>query len=314
VAVRPEDIETAVAFRRPAVLRRLLQQSDGTSPALDRALARAVRERGTDILAILLAANPPVPVKSRALVVAARAGRETAARALLAAGAEVNGREGGATPLIAAVEGGLTDFARELAVRGADVNARFTGPGEMSEDRFPLRDGGWTALHWAAAGGRPEAVRVLLAAGADPNVKTGRGRTAAACASDPESFQRLRAAGGKGGVTPEGQALIAAASRGDIAEMRRRLRAGVEVDSSDQYGRTALIAAAEEGRAEAVRALLAAGADVNATSYFGYSALSRAANFDHPEIVTLLKQAGADPRLAQEMIGGYPAAPRSAPQ
>ena len=73
---------------------------------------------------------------------------------------------------------------------------------------------------------------------------------------------RPSTAGGAGQVERDA-ALIAAAGRGDEAEVRRLLRAGASVAATDSLGRTALIAAAYGDHVEVGRVLIAAGADVN---------------------------------------------------
>jgi ankyrin repeat protein len=57
--------------------------------------------------------------------------------------------------------------------------------------------------------------------------------------------------------------LIAAATGGDLAEVRRLLAAGASVDAVDASGATALVRAAYGNHLEVARALIAAGADVN---------------------------------------------------
>lgn len=71
--------------------------------------------------------------------------------------------------------------------------------------------------------------------------------------------------------------------------MQQLLRHGVNVNGSDESGRTALIDAANRGLTDAVRILLNAGADVEAkTAGDGKTALILASHDGHPHIVQML--------------------------
>lgn len=96
---------------------------------------------------------------------AARDGRTSAVKKLLAKGADVNCRsKSGYTPLRDAALHGHKKTVEVLIANGADVNAR----------DYPNKT---TALHLAAFAGRVEIVKVLLEAGADANAKNRRGAT-----------------------------------------------------------------------------------------------------------------------------------------
>ncbi|MCK2217449.1 ankyrin repeat domain-containing protein [Actinomadura sp. ATCC 31491] len=98
------------------------------------------------------------------LCAAAAWDREDVAQALLAAGAEVDGREpGGWTALLWAAANGQAATARLLVEAGADVNAQ--------------NDDGDTPLTLAARRGALGVVQVLLEAGADPDKYDGDGDT-----------------------------------------------------------------------------------------------------------------------------------------
>jgi len=98
------------------------------------------------------------------LCAAAATDRTGIAQTLLAAGAEVDGREsGGWTALLWAASNGHADTARVLIEAGADVNA--------------ANDDGDTPLTLAARRGALGVVRELLAAGADPATYDGDGDT-----------------------------------------------------------------------------------------------------------------------------------------
>ncbi|KAK3254034.1 hypothetical protein CYMTET_36738, partial [Cymbomonas tetramitiformis] len=94
-----------------------------------------------------------------ALTVALAFGQETAARALLEAGAGVNAGTG-QRPLHAAAKKGMEEMVRELASKGVEVDA------EDGEGR--------TALTVALAFGQEGAARALLEAGAGVNAGTGQ--------------------------------------------------------------------------------------------------------------------------------------------
>jgi len=67
--------------------------------------------------------------------------------------------------------------------------------------------------------------------------------------------------------------LVLAAETGDLATVRRLLRAGAKVDIRNAEGRTALQAAALGGQAETLRLLLEKGADLNAKDRSDQTAL-----------------------------------------
>ena len=88
---------------------------------------------------------------------AARTGDATAARELIAKGADVNAKfRYGQTPIFKAAERGNTEVVKVLLEKGADVNVRDTFYGA-------------TALTWAADKGHIEVVRALL----DKGIKGG---------------------------------------------------------------------------------------------------------------------------------------------
>jgi ankyrin repeat protein len=132
----------------------------------------------------------------------------------------------------------------------------------------------------------------------------------------PSSDEKLRYAG-----------LLAAAVRGDVAQIRALTSRGESPDVRDTHGRTPLHVATYGGRHEAMRALVAAGADANAlendrydivtiaavandlptlkvalalgasaknvTSRYDGTALIAAAHLGHVEVVRTLIRAGA---------------------
>jgi len=113
----------------------------------------------------------------------------------------------------------------------------------------------------------------------------------------------VSAAQGYDGVVRQGQlqaaraekALYEAAWAVNLAEVRRHIAAGVNVDGfRDTDGWTALIVNALQGYDGVVEELLAGGADVNARSKRGRTALYRAAGGGYTGCVGRLLSAGAD--------------------
>ncbi len=147
-----------------------------SDPAAPRAASRAV--------------SPQAAMLGRRLVEEIESGHEDEARALIAAGADVNFMlEGDGTPLVAAVRRGDVDLVRQLIEAGADVNGAAPGDGNpliAAADRgqMPMLTmlvgagaevnayvlGDETPLINAARENRLEAARYLIAHGADVNL------------------------------------------------------------------------------------------------------------------------------------------------
>jgi ankyrin repeat protein len=72
--------------------------------------------------------------------------------------------------------------------------------------------------------------------------------------------------------------LIEAACSGYTERVKELIKAGTNVNTRDDEGRTALMVASDEGRTEIVELLISAGADVNAKDMNGDTALMYAAN------------------------------------
>ncbi|MCP3961697.1 MAG: PQQ-binding-like beta-propeller repeat protein [bacterium] len=106
------------------------------------------------------------------------------------------------------------------------------------------------------------------------------------------------AAGSTADEQGDGDALIAAAQRQEIDEVRRLLAAGVDVDSESRYGATALFFASDKGNVELVKLLLEKGADVDVSDTFykatplTWSLFSAPESPPHREIVMLLLEHG----------------------
>ena len=124
-------------------------------------------------------------------------GNIEAAKQAIAAGADVNAKDGGGwTPLHHAVEAGHKEIAELLIANGADVNAK---------DKL-----GWTPLFYAAFSGRTEVAELLIAEGVDVNAKDNLGTLRYAASGGHKEIVELLIAngadvyakGGGNGTTP----------------------------------------------------------------------------------------------------------------
>jgi ankyrin repeat protein len=179
------------------------------------------------------------------------------ARALIAAGAPVDGRPvDKETPLITAASYGDAEVAKVLIEAGADVDAR------AAPDSGGVPGG--TALLHASVFGMTDVLDLLVAAGAKV-----RSLEEAAAAGDvtgwltPEADQQARI-----------RALVFAADHQRLDVVDQLIDADTPVDAADEvWGRQALRVAAQHGRPASVRRLLERGADPNVRDQEGLTAL-----------------------------------------
>jgi ankyrin repeat protein len=153
----------------------------------------------------------------------------------LEAGMSPNAKQGGITALMEASRRGKThhEVAAALIRAGAEINV---------QDPY-----GVTPLLFAAISGSPETIRMLLKSGANVKAKDVDGRTALietlTTENDlpPETIEELIEAGSEvnvricGGLTP---LMIAAAGNSRI--LRAIIRAGADLNATDDRGETAL--------------------------------------------------------------------------
>jgi ankyrin repeat protein len=88
--------------------------------------------------------------------------------------------------------------------------------------------------------------------------------------------------------------LATAARNADLAEVRKLIAAGSDVNATEADGTSALLWAAHQGSPELVKVLLDAGADPNAANKFGVTPLLEAARYGDAATVKALLEGGAD--------------------
>ena len=192
-------------------------------------------------------------------------GTGAVARALLAAGAPVDGEPGDPeTPLITAASYGDAEVARVLVEAGADLEAR------AADDSGGVPGG--TALLHAAVFGMTDVVDVLVGAGARVH-----GIEEAAAAGDVTGWLDR--------AEPDARvrALVMAADHQRVDAIDALVAAGTPVDATDPaFGGHPLRTAAENGRPASVRRLLDHGADPALRDDQGRTPLDLARSGDGP--------------------------------
>lgn len=87
-------------------------------------------------------------------------------------------------------------------------------------------------------------------------------------------------------------ALINAAEKGDINDVKKLIKSGIDFEIKNNDNFTALYIAVFNGKLDIAKELIKAGADVNAKDYSGYNAINKAAINEHIDIIKVLKEAG----------------------
>ncbi len=243
------------------------------------------------------------------------------AELFIKAGIDVNAKteKDGDTALLLAIRNKNEKIAKMVIDAGASLNA------QNAAGDYPL--------HAASDAGLCDVVRRLIAAKADVKAGGPRSLTAAASSGFTECARALVDAGVPLNGDEGAMAAGLAAARGDADVVRLLIDKGMDVRSSDKYGRrlidTLLFSAAYTGKTEVIRLLLekgadknargsdgdtplmrtiqrkskddafklflSKGADVNAENKRGETALYLAVQKRNPELAKMLMNAGADP-------------------
>ncbi len=217
--------------------------------------ARSLIRRGADV-------NAEDDSQQSAYLIATSEGRLELLDLTLAHGADVDAKDSfNGTGLIRAADRGHAAVAGRLVQAGVEVDH--------------INNLGWTALHEAVILGDGSAryvdtVRVLVAAGADVRLRSQRDQlTPLAHArghGDDAIVRVLEAALDAEPVTQRraDRQLLAAAAAGDATTAALALRAGADLETRDDRGRTPLLLAAAQDRLAVARLLVHLGADPDA--------------------------------------------------
>ena len=100
--------------------------------------------------------------------------------------------------------------------------------------------------------------------------------------------------------------LIRASAKGDLAQVKKLVEGGADVNAMDSSRRTALLEAAWGGHNDVAKFLIERGASINAADSSGFTPLMRAAEEGHTAVVNLLLKKGANVNTRGNVRGSTP--------
>lgn len=223
---------------------------------------------------------------------AAYGGNLNLVKLLVAAGADVDASDAkGWNSLIVATAEGHHDVVEHLAKVGANVNS-----------------GNGTALRIAAERNQYEMIRILVEAGADTGLMGNINSSAQIQEENHCEIARLYVDAMRRGSANRlvDLSLIEAARKNHRSVANFLLKAGGDVNATDDEGKTPLIWAVHEDHPKMTKLLIMAGADVDKTDSLGQTALVIATKENNYAAADILLDAGASVRTrTKEGLNAY---------
>ncbi|MHC4538871.1 MAG: ankyrin repeat domain-containing protein [Planctomycetota bacterium] len=269
-------------------------------------LDHAVINGHKDVVELLLAKGADINARDHftasSLHYAIQRGHTKIAEVLIAGGADVDVKDRqGQTPLDIAVRRGRKDIVELLQAKVADSSIHgATSLGVMDKVKAFVEQGidinekdgqGMTPLHLAAQAGHREIVEFLLSNDADVHAKDSDGRTPLEVALSQRGNDIVKLLVEAGADIPT---IHMAAFVGSVDKLRSFIKAGMDIDTKDEKGRTPLLRAIMGKHIDAVEFLINNGADVNTRDEQGYVPLVHALWTLDSDIVKLLLEKGVD--------------------
>ncbi|XP_047264192.1 protein VAPYRIN-LIKE-like [Capsicum annuum] len=256
---------------------------------------------------------------------AAKNGNSHCISALIEAGANVNRRDSdGGSVMSLAVKSGNLDSVQVLIESGytidnsADKFLHYAAAmdrvdlmeilflGYADIDLNSIDSQGRTALHMAAIHGHVEVLQFLVTIGSDSDISDSQGWTALHFAAhqghvesgrQPMSLLPIRAHSQLYDHLQLGDTLHRAARKGEVADIKKCIAEGANLNGKDQNGWTPLHRAVFKGKIEAVKVLVKHGAKLDVVDYCGYMPLHLALEAGQKDVATYLVAQGAKANL-----------------